>query len=206
MVRDQGRFAELIQQLTGLIDILYEMLPVPVGPWANDTITAQTLADALINERGPSPSLQGQTDPRLIQLTNTQNSIALSSDRERTENSPIPLRPVNWTFSFDMQRLEFPGGNVIRSSQPRLRCWARPRVVDIFSGQPFLMVEWRQYDLRRGEESRTSLQARLEALAKMLKEKPRLDSFRVLDCIGYFLDNAEPRFGLTFRLPSDLQL
>ncbi|KAF8852773.1 hypothetical protein BDZ45DRAFT_97547 [Acephala macrosclerotiorum] len=205
VVRDQGRFAELIQQLTTLIDILYEMLPVPAGPWVNDSITAQTLADTLINERGARPigGLHGPTDPQLRPLIVRDIAMTQGMNRERTENSQIPLRPANWALSFDMQRLEFLGENVIQNSQPHLRSWARSKAVDPFHGQSFLMVEWRQYDLRRGEESKTSLQARLEALAKMLKEKPRLDSFRVFDCIGYFLDNTEPRFGLAFRLPND---
>ncbi|CZR67310.1 uncharacterized protein PAC_17209 [Phialocephala subalpina] len=205
VVRDQGRFADLIQQLTGLIDALYEMLPVPAGPWVNDTITAQTLADALITGRGSRPIdvIPGLADHPLTTLVERQRATIQSASREQVENSPTTLRPPFWNFSFDMQRLNFPGRDVIVNPQPHLRSWARLTQADAFSGQDFLMVEWRQYDLRRGEESKVSLQARLEALSKMLKEKPRLDSFRVFDCVGYFLDNSEPRFGLTFRFPSD---
>jgi hypothetical protein len=85
---------------------------------------------------------------------------------------------------------------------PHIRSWAHPKQNSPFLGAD-LVVEWRTYDPQRGREAlKLTLQNRIEALVMMLKEKPRTDSFRVLDCIGYFEDNAGPRFGLTFRLPN----
>jgi hypothetical protein len=102
-----------------------------------------------------------------------------------------------------VQQLEFPDQNSISNPAPHFRSWARPRQITPFSGQDFLVVEWRRYDPRRGREAlKAVLQTRIEALVTMLKEKPRSDSFRVLDCIGYFEDNSDTRFGLTFRLPN----
>lgn len=48
-VKDQGRFAELVEQLTELFNTLYDVLQVPGGPMVGDTIAAEALAHALIN-------------------------------------------------------------------------------------------------------------------------------------------------------------
>jgi len=204
VVRDQGRFAELTQQLKTLVDVLFNMLPVPGGPWVGDTITAQTLADTLINGAGGNPigGPQGLPIPHSGEIQQFISASFTAANREQLESSGS-LRPVTPYFSIDAQRLEFPGQNLIKNTAPHLRSWARPRQVDPLSGQSFLLVEWREYDLRGGQESRVDWQARVEGLVKMLKEKPRSDSFRVFDCLGYFIDNSAPRFGITFRLPND---
>jgi hypothetical protein len=208
VVRDQGRFAELTQQLTGLINALYEMLPVPAGPWVGDTITAQTLADTLINGGGMNPigGSQGLPNPQPGELQQAITATLTASNREQVENSTMPLQPVASGFSIDVQRLEFPDQSRTKNTAPHLRSWARQKHVDPLSGPDFLLIEWRQYDLKGGEKSKVDLQARIEALVKMLREKPRSDSFRVFDCLGYCMDNSAPRFGITFRLPSDYNL
>jgi hypothetical protein len=211
VVRDQGQFAELTQQLTSLIDALHEMLPVPAGPWVDDAITAQTLADTLISAPriNPSGAALGLPTPQPGTLGGLQQAIAAigtSSNLEQVENSINPLRPVAPGFCIDVQRLEIQDQRVVKNTAQHLRAWARPKNVDSLSRHDFLMIEWRQYNLMHGEQSKVDLQARIEALVRMLREKPRSDSFRVFDCLGYFIDNSEPRFGITFRLPSDYSL
>ena len=206
VVKDHGKFAELTQQLTSLIDVLHELLPVPAGPWVDDAITAQTLADFLINSAEVNPSLAPMrlpTPPPLVGLQQSIDAFTTASNREVLENSTSSLTPLIPGLSIDVQSLEFQDQAHIPNPVPLLRTWARPKHSGPLSRHGFLLVEWRQYDLRRGERSRDDLQARAEALVKMLREKPRSDSFRVLDCLGYFMDNTAPRFGLTFCMPSD---
>jgi hypothetical protein len=212
VVRDHGQFAELTQQLTSLIDALHEFLPIPAGPWVDDAITAQTLADTLINTGGgvnPIRADLGLPTPQpgnLSDLQRTITAIAEGSNREHVENSTMSLRPIASSFSIDPHWLQIQDQRIIKNATPELRDWARPKQVDPLSRNDFLMIEWRQYDPRRGEEHKVDLQARIEALVKMLREKPGSDSFRVFDCLGYFMDSSSPRFGLTFRLPSDYRL
>ena len=208
VIRDQGRFAELTQQLSSLIDSLHEFLPVPIGPWVDDSINAQTLADTLINTRRlePAGALSGLPTPQSGGLNTLQQAItaiSTASDREQVENSPNFLRPMVSDSSIDMHNLEIQAQNIFNNTTPDTRAWARTKNVDISSRRDFLLIEWREYDPRRGPDSREDLRARIGALVKMLKEKPRSDSFRVFDCLGYFMDNESPRFGLTFRFPSD---
>jgi Prion-inhibition and propagation len=208
VVRDQGKFVELTQQLASLIDSLHEFLPVPVGPWVDDAINAQTLADTLINagKSKPAGALLGLPTPQpgnLNALQQAITAISTASDREQVENSTYSLRPMVSDFSIDMRNLEIQGQNIFNNTTPGLRAWARPKNVDNLSRRDFFLIEWREYDPRRGQDSREDLKTRIEALVKMLREKPRSDSFRVFDCLGYFMDNESPRFGLTFRFPSD---
>jgi hypothetical protein len=205
-VKDQGRFAELVQQLTGLINILYEMLPVTGGPLVGDTIAAETLAETLINRGwGGVEGLQQTTDPQLRELREMERAMDSAVHREANEISIIsqPISPSQHLV-LDMQQLEFLDSGSVPNSAPHVRSWARPKHGNAFSGQDFLVVEWRWYDPQRGrEEMKRILHGRIQALAVMFKEKPRTDSFRVFDCIGYFEDNSDTRFGLTFRLPND---
>lgn len=203
-VQDQSRFAELVQQLTELINTLYEMLPVTGGPLLGDTIAAETLADTLINRGwGGVEGLQQTTHPHLQELREMERAMNTAAHREATEN---PTLVQHFTPSrnllLNMQQLDFFDSRSIPNSAPHIRSWARPKQNNPFSGAD-LVVEWRKYDPQRGREAqKATLQKRIEALVMMLKEKPRTDSFRVLDCIGYFEDNSDTRFGLTFRLPS----
>jgi hypothetical protein len=211
VVSDHGKFAELTQQLTGLIDTLHEMLPVPSGTWVDDAITAQTLADTLINAGGVQPNgaaLSLPTPPSgdLPGLRDSIAAFAMATNREEVENSTSVQRPAAPRFLIDVQGLAIQDQRVIRNTAPELRAWARPIHVDPLSRHDILLIEWREYDLGRGQQSKVDLQLRLEALVKMLRERPRSDSFRVFDCLGYFIDNTAPRFGLTFGLPSDYSL
>jgi len=203
-VKDQGKFAELVQQLTGLINILYEMLPVPEGPLVGDTIAAETLAETLINGGwGFVEGLQQTTNPELQQLREMGRAMDSAKHREATENSTnFQQFTPSQNLLLNIQQLDFLDPRSIPNSAPHIRSWARPKQNNLLSGADFV-VEWRQYDPQRGkEELKGNLQKRIEALVMMLKEKPRTDSFRVLDCIGYFEDNSATRFGLTFRLPN----
>ncbi len=205
-IKDQSRFAELVQQLTGCIDTLYEMLPVTQGPLVGDTIAAETLADTLINRgwRG-AEGLQQTTDPQLQGLREMERAWNSAMYREADDVSCIdhPILPSQQLL-LKIQQLEFLDPRSTPNSVPHIRSWARQKQIDAFSGQGFLVVEWRRYDSQRGREAmKRILHRRIEALVKMLKEKPRTDSFRVFDCIGYFEDNSDTRFGLAFRLPND---
>lgn len=183
------------------------MLHVPEGPWVGDTITAQIITDTLLNRRGPGHAnpLQEMRSSGVSGVQQVSRAVSAAENREQCENSPLPLQPTPQSrdLSLDIQQLVFPNEHFIRNAASDVRSWAH---VNTFSGQDFLVVEWREYDPRRGEDSKAALQARIEGLVRMLKEKPRSDSFRVFDCVGYFLDNAKPRFGITFRFPTDYRL
>jgi Prion-inhibition and propagation len=210
VVRDHGKFAELTHQLTTLIDALHELLPVPAGSWVDDAITAQTLADTLINTGEVNHVNHGGTvlrlpTPQFGDLAGLQQAItaiSTASNLETVERSTRLLHPIASRFSIDVQGLTFLGPRVIKNSAPHLRTWARTNTLNSLSGE-FRLIEWRGYDLGGEQKPKVDLQARLEALVEMLMGKPRSDSFRVFDCLGYFMDNTAPRFGLTFRLPSD---
>ena len=212
VVRDHGQFAELTTQLASLVDALHEFLPVPTGPWVDDAITAQTLADTLINTGGGANpvrvDLKLPTPPpgNLARLQQAISAIAEGSNRENIENSATFLLPMASNFLIDPHQLQIQDQSILRNATPDLRAWAQPRQTDPLSRNGFLMIEWRQYVLGDGGQPKRDLQARIEALVRMMREKPRSDSFRVLECLGYFLDDSSPRFGLTFRLPSSYSL
>jgi Prion-inhibition and propagation len=199
-LEDQSKFAELVQQLTRLIDTLYETLTVPRGPSLDDAIAAQTIADEPEGARG------FQRDAGLADLEQRKRAMNSAWIREESESFTARAQPTapSPLLILDAQQLEFPNHASIPNAAPHLRSWARQRRSNPFSTQDFLVVEWRWYDPQRGREAvRAVLQRRIEALVAMLKEKPRSDSFRILDCIGYFEDNSDTRFGITFRLPND---
>jgi Prion-inhibition and propagation len=212
VVRDHGQFAELTTQLERLVDALHEFLPVPAGPWVDDAITAQTLADTLINTGGAVNPVRDDPKPPMPQSSNLnglqQASVAIAegSKRESLENSPTFLPSLASTFIIDPHQLQIQDQTVRRKATLDLRSWALQRQTDPLSRNGCLMIEWRQYALGDKGQRKMDLQARIEALVRMLREKPRSDSFRVLDCLGYFLDDSSPRFGLTFHLPSNYNL
>jgi len=205
-IKDQGRFSELVQQLTGLIDTLYEMLPVTRGPLVGDTIAAETLADTLINRSEREvEGLRQTTHPQLQEVREMERARNLAAFREANDTSTAdqPISPSRHLL-LTVQQLVFLDPISIPHSPPHVRSWACTRQGDVFSGQNFLLVEWRRYDPSRGREAmKRILHRRIDALVAMLKEKPRTDSFRVFDCVGYFEDNSDTRFGLAFRLPND---
>lgn len=204
-VQDQGRFAELVQQLSVCIDTLYEMLPVPRGVLVGDAIAAETLANTLIDRgRRVVDGLQQTTHPQLQEVREMERAQNLAVYREANDTS-ITDQPISPSRHLLLSvQLEFLDPRSTPNPTPHARSWARPRQSDTLSGQDFLVVEWRRYDPQRGREAmKRVLHRRIEALVTMLKEKPRTDSFRVFDCIGYFEDNTDTRFGLTFRLPID---
>jgi hypothetical protein len=204
-IQDQGKFAELVQQLTTCIDTLYEMLPLPRGVLVGDAIAAETLASSLLeSSRRVFDDLQQTTHPQLQYVRGMERAQNSAIYREASDSflADQPITPSRHLL-LNMQ-LEFLSPNSIPDPAPDPRSWARSRQSNPFSGQSFLVVEWRRYDPRRGRDVvKRILHRRIEALVTMLKEKPRGDSFRVLDCVGYFEDNLDTRFGLTFRLPSD---
>ncbi|RDL39407.1 uncharacterized protein BP5553_03747 [Venustampulla echinocandica] len=209
-VKDQSRFSDLVQELTEFNNTLYEMLPVLGGAVLEGPIIAQTLADELVNTGSlrAADGLLQTTDIGLSDLRQTYIAMSSALRRDSAEaftlsGQPTPPSPH---LLLDVQYLEFPDRISIPNPAPDLRSWARPRQNNPFSSADFMVVEWLRYDLRRNRaedvDLRAILQARIEALAQMLKEKPRSDSFRVLNCVGYVEDNTDSRFGLTFRFPN----
>jgi hypothetical protein len=178
---------------------------VPGGPLLGDTIAAETLADALINRgSGGVDGLQQTTHPQLQELRDMGRaaSSAVHRDANETSTTVQPAAPSPHLL-LSMQQLEFLELKSVPNPASHLRSWARRKSNNAFSRQEFYVVEWRRYDPQRGREGlKAILQGRIAALVTMLKEKPRTDSFRVFDCIGYFEDSSDTRFGLAFRLPN----
>jgi len=116
---------------------------------------------------------------------------------EQLESSEISLQPMNFDPPIDMLRLDLQTKSAFKNTAPHLRDFARLKDVNPSLRGDSLLIEWQDYDWKRGELSKLDMQARVEALVKMLKTKPQSDSFRMLDCLGYFADNTAYRFGLT---------
>lgn len=129
-VQDQARFSELVQQLTELINTLYEMLPVHGGPLLCDTLAAETLADTLINRgwRGVE-GLQETTDPQLRGLREMERAMNTAVRRELTDNQNMLVQ--HFTPSRDLrlnrQQLDLLDAGSIPNSVPHIRPWARPK-------------------------------------------------------------------------------
>ena len=87
------------------------------------------------------------------------------------------------------------------NNTPKRRAWAQLPMNTGYAPS-LVVVEWRLYkQMNVVGQIKAALQIKVEALVKMLQQRPKPPGFRILDCLGYLEGNQIPRFGLVFRYP-----
>jgi hypothetical protein len=211
-VQDRAKFADLVNELTAFNDGLYQLRPVNVGESLTVTINAEMLARAMLEDGYPgvqalmqatiggggsgSGRLASGASSVLGQMASARNAAQPSevfSSGSPSQHLLIDIRQLHWLTS-------------IPNDTPNRRSWAS---LSLHSQPPTtgnnsctVTIEWRSYDPKTvfGLQ-KEALQERIEGLVNMLRHEPKPPGFRVLDCVGYFEDNSNPRFGLVFRFP-----
>jgi hypothetical protein len=210
-IQDQTKFESLIKELTACNDSLYEFRPLRGSTLSTVAVNAEILAQTIVDEGFQGVKRLQQearaSGPQMQNLGDMAGAISTASQREEIENldgSPSSLSAPSQSLLVDLHQLSqltsMPNDALSR------RSWATLRS-DFSSsrGRGFeVVIEWRTYNpIRLTEASKRALINRIEALVKMLRGEPKPSCFRVLDCLGYFEDDSNPRFGLVFRFPRE---
>jgi hypothetical protein len=202
VIYDRSKFDRFIESLTRFIDALYEFCPVDRRRQLSFPIQADALAMTIIDSGPNGVQLLQQAAQQANGASFREVSmIAASQHSARTVQGMeagqyIHLQPAV-ALRLDVHQVEIFNNpdtptNLTRSSGA-FRFNVRSRVI----------IEWRTYSQRTLDQmSKEDLQRRIEALAMLLSPRGRPNTFRVLDCLGYFEDNTATRFGLVFRFPS----
>jgi hypothetical protein len=161
----------------------------------NVAVAAETLAQALLDggiqgvhviqrEEAQSP------EPQVQNLAGMSKAMIGAIEREATENdvnagygpSYMPLPGL----LLDINRLDMSSLSFLPNEMPNRRSWARLR-----PNNASLIVEWRSYNqIQVTGALKVALLRRIEALVRMLQQRPTMQKFHSLECLGYFEDNS----------------
>jgi hypothetical protein len=230
-VQDETKFRSLVSELTAFNDSLYQFRPLMRGPSISAVIDAETLARTLVDDgiqgvRRLQQAAQG-SGLRMQNLAAMASAVDPGREREASDSIEIPLStlPSNGAPAADRyayhthalpfvpsQQLVLSRGRCrvlqsIPSAIPDCRSWGQ-----LIPNNPFvggrnrcIVIEWRMYNPMQVDDGlKKALQARIEALVRMLRHEPKPQGFRVLDCLGYFEDPAASKFGIVFQSPREL--
>jgi hypothetical protein len=211
---DRSRYEDLAKDLTTSIDILYDL--------------SRTRRTHRGGARGSSPSAKGVPEPPLRTSTSA-TGVFLSpeynaSDVTLINPATLPVFPSvgNATRSNLPPKLD-PADLILPQEEPppyesvgvsssiriigRLRSrhsstnpWKTENSKSI---ETPVLVEYATYDSTYRSTGVPAPTDRLESLLSILSRLAKEQSFHgTLECVGYFEDPRQPRFGLVFELPS----
>ena len=204
VVYDRQRFQSLVDHLTRLIDALYEMCPVRYQRHLDSESRAEALIETIINnlpiQAEPTPS-QSRSDPINVahDTMNAYYRFNVVDQAETASNGPIyGFRPSPDIFISD-DRVRISEARDIRRGMGIYHpsSGAAHRSIAV-------LVEWRPFSLMNlDENARVQMHRRIDSIVRLLQPGQRPGGFRVLDCVAYFEDSRDSRFGLVYKVPEE---
>lgn len=164
-------------------------------PRANSTsreiqrITATSRTMASIEQLGIQPDSQALDPyPEIKQL------LFMRSEQSRTESAGR-----NWTRAAELY---------VKQAEYKIQYDAKSasnnRAVGSFGKtHDEVLIEWKYY-VGSDFDSKDLAVTRTERIAELLATKSKLPGFRILDCVGWFVEENRHRCGIMFRIPRPL--
>lgn len=188
--------ATTLRTLVGDLEMLTNGLN-RVQPQANSTsieiqrLTAASRTMATLDQLGIIPDYQALNGyPEIKQL------FLMRSEHSRTETVGR-----SWTRSKDLQvtKSEY---NVWYDSVTS----GSARGPGLFgSSGDAVLIEWKYY-IGSDPESKELALSRTERIAELLAVEGKPRGFRILDCVGWFLDGSHSRCGIMFSIPRHVEM
>jgi hypothetical protein len=193
-LEDEKKFDNLLRHLKDINDGLGSLLLRHTQESVLRSVIADLLASNNSNELGAYAAASSGIYEDLASAARIKNLMVLRSSRSD---------PAQADASGGQQtQVQIPRGKVDLDATPDME-GGRVRVPGTFrhdSREIRVVIEWKPYNLNWSGDQSAS-RKRIESLVKVLQQTPRPSGFRVLDCLGYFDDVFQSRFGFVYCRP-----
>lgn len=190
-VIDSATFHKLVADLEKQNDRLHRLQP-RVNSTSREvqriTTTSRTIAS--LNQLGIEPDYQAlNCYPEIKQL------LSMRKEQNRTEAAGR-----NWVRSGNLhiEQAEY-------KVQYDSRFSTTARAVGTFTkSKDPVLIEWKYY-VGSDSDSKDMALSRTERIAELLAATGKPSGFRILDCVGWFVDETKHRCGIMFSIPQNPQ-